>query len=336
MRIWKLVIYLLIIIILFLLILNIYTLLNKKTTIEKFKNMENPFNLYTADIFIEDNTTWMNKLAVYFNYMNQTNILARKFTKLEEMKDKYKCDGIQPLSETEKKYIINSIELAIRSLKTNNTNLYNYLYYWRMFFKLAKASSWLENGMPHTHEDLIILPSSFFNNNFQLPTFIHEITHIHQRKYPQDWDELIWKLGFQHYNLTDSKLDNILIRNRVNPDGLDYNYLWKNPTTGKYYWIGAIFSSITPTSLTDNIQYVACEMMQNNAGLFIFSGNIIDLNMFNDFNNYFGISNNHYHPNEIIAEYMTYYYNNSNISNIGYEIFTKYMDKYIWIKYENQ
>jgi len=299
-------------------------------------NLTNQFNLYTADLFIEDTNTWFNKLAVYFNYINKTNILARKFISMEDMKDKYKCDGIQPISETEKKYIINSIELAIKKLKSTNLKLYNYLYYWRMYFKLAKASSWLENGMPHTHENVIVLPSYFFNNKFVLSTFIHEITHIHQRKYPQDWDELIWKLGFQHYNLKDTKLDNVLIRNRTNPDGLDYNYLWKNGNTDKYYWIGAIFASITPNSLTDNIQYIACEMILNSSNNFIYSGIDIDLNKFTDFKDFFGIINNNYHPNEIIAEYMTNYYENNNNNNTGYEIFKNYMNKFIWSKYENK
>ena len=356
--------YNLVIIILLVFIIYIHTAINRKrNNIEQFANDEfrntvgtmvpttfatgfaysKPdlkFVLNSENLYIEDSNIWSSKLATYWLFMNQPNIEARKQTKLVELQNKYRNSGIQTITDTEKKNTSSTIEMNINSLKTTKPEMYHYLKYWGSRFKLAKGATWLEGGMPHTHENMIILnPSSFTSSGFQFSTFLHEIAHIHQRKYPQDWDELIWQWGFLHYNFLDSPssgLENILVRNRTNPDGLDINYLWKDPSSGKYYWIGAIYSTITPTSLTDGVQYLACEMTTDNANVFRYTGTTINLAQFDSFINFFGVSNNHYHPNEIIAEYMTKYLADDELPNKGYDLFKTYMKIFIWPKYEEE
>ena len=333
--------YLLVVIILLVIILYIHTAMNRRkhAQIETFRIAELPLALNRENLFIEDPNIWCNKLATYWLFMNQPNVEARGQNKLVELQEKYRSSGIQPISNVEKRDITAALELNIKSLATSNPNIYHYLKYWSQRFKLAKGANWLEGGMPHTHEDVIILPASYFTpTGFQFPTFFHEITHIHQRKYPEDWDDLIWRWGFQHYNFLDSPasgLENIMARNRTNPDGLDVNYVWKCPTSSKYYWIGAIYSTITPTSLTDGIQYIACELNLDNSNNYRFTGTTINLAQFGGFIDYFGVRNNNYHPNEIIAEYMAKYLVGEELSNAGYQIFKRHVETLIWPKYQN-
>lgn len=340
MTIIKYCIYILIIIIIIIILLNIHTAIikYKNKTIEVFNDIELPFKLNSSNLFIEDSYNLMSKIDdIYWKFMNHSNILARGYLKLDEMVDQYRKNSLQNITNEEKKYIINNIELNVKTFIYTNQKIYNYLKYWCSQIKIAKSSKWLESGMPHTHNNIIILNESAFNSSFQFSTFLHEIIHIHQRKYPQDWNELILSLRFQNYNFLDnpsSGLENILLRNRTNPDGLDINYLWCDPITNKHYWIGTIYSTIIPVSLINDMQYIACHMQIDNAGMYKYTGTMINLNNFNNFNNFFGITNNNYHPNEIIAEYINIYIGNYNYNNYdGYKLFKIYIDDFILAKY---
>ena len=333
-------IYTAILILLLVIIIFIHTAINGKShsAIETFRNPELPFSINMENMFIEDPNIWSNKLATYWLFMNQPNVAARGENKLAELQSKYRCDGIQPICNEEKNNITSNIELNVKSLKETKPEIYYYLKYWCQRFKLAKGAKWLEDGMPHTHENVIIFPPGYYTSSgFSFGTFLHEVTHIHQRKYPIDWDELIWEWGFLHYNFLDapaSGLENILVRNRTNPDGLDINYLWRDPTTSKYYWIGAVFPTITPASLTDGVQYIACEMSPDAANVYHYTGTSLNLAQFGGFMDFFGVRNNNYHPNEIIAEYMSQYLAGAELPNKGYHLFKTYMKVFMWPKYQ--
>jgi hypothetical protein len=139
---------------------------------------------------------------------------------------------------------------------------------------------------------------------------------------------LYYKWGFINIDINTIKgFENIISRNRLNPDAIDCNWLWKSPVDNNKYWIGAVFNSITPDNLGD-VSYVGIKIDMDNSGNHYYNGtDSRNLNIWVDFQDYFGIKNNHYHPNEIIAEYMGYYFNNNHgiIGNLknkkGYGVF---------------
>lgn len=324
-----------------------------------------------SKFFLEDIYEWSNILQPYWNYMNTPNILARKASSIDELITKYSNYGISAISKDEKNYVIKSIQSWLTNIINNNKPFYYYLNYWIHKCRLAKGSNWLEDGMPHTHKDIIIMDTNWFSN-FRDSTFLHELIHIHQRKNPNDFDTLIKLLGFTHYNFNirqSSNLDNILIRNRTNPDGLDINYLWNLPYTTNNnidvnndvnnvkYWIGAVYESLTPTSLTNNIDYIAVKLRKMPNGNYSYIGentnnsnDIIKLINFEIFNEFMALpsNNNNYHPNEIIADYFIKYFNNFiinkqinknkmkkvNIKKNGYDIFCEYINNILLNKYQ--
>ena len=176
---------------------------------------------------------------------------------------------------------------------------------------IAKGSPKLEAGMPHTHNNIIIMNSQWFNKP-KFSTFIHELIHIHQRYSYSIYSNLYTQLNFQFVKITG--FDNIITRNRHNPDSFNninyttynefWDWIWFCNTNNRYYWIGAIFTSITPNSLTD-VEYLAYEVTHSiEKKSYFYNGTIpIKLTNFTEFNTYFAhINNNNYQPNEIIAE----------------------------------
>lgn len=324
------------------------------------RKYETPFVLNQNDFWLEDRNEWLNYLDPYWIYMTTPNIMARGFINLDQMKIKYREDGIQSIEDSEsstatepshsvaseKTYISNEITTLMRNWQNRPRmrGLYLYFDYWLSRIMIAKASPWLESGMPHTHDKIIVLDPSWFSS-FRLSTFIHELSHVHQRKYPEDWYKLLSQWGFMHYdfNLEGANgLEDVLIRNRTNPDGLDIHWVWQSPSSNKFYWIGAVFQSISPSSLTSGIEYNAYPLIQDNSGKFVYlhSSSHIPLKSFSDFQNYFGINQNNYHPNEIISQYMEYYLedvknkNDERMKSIpAYGIFYPYLENVILGKY---
>lgn len=177
---------------------------------------------------------------------------------------------------------------------------------------IAKGNSKLEAGMPHTHDNIIIMNSQWFNKP-KFSTFIHELIHIHQRYKYSIYSNLYNQLNFHFVKITG--FDSIITRNRHNPDSFIDNitnsnirefwdWIWFCNDNNRYYWIGAVFTSITPNSLTD-VEYLAYELSPSaDKNSYFYNGTIpIKLQNFNEFNTYFShIDNNNYQPNEIIAE----------------------------------
>jgi hypothetical protein len=103
------------------------------------------------------------------------------------------------------------------------------------YISIATLMPSADGGFPHTRpERLICFPQSASLPSLQ--TFIHELWHIHQRKYPDLWKRLylnIW--GFKEWrDEGDAKLPEELRKQiRINPDTLGINgdrglYCWKN------------------------------------------------------------------------------------------------------------
>ena len=221
---------------------------------------------------------------------------------------------------------------------------------------IAKGNSKLEAGMPHTHNNIIIMNDRWFQKP-KFSTFIHELIHIHQRYNFNIYSNLYKQLNFQFVKITG--FDNIVIRNRHNPDsfidnirrnnesgrensdsgrensdsennnrkeGEFWDWIWYCDENKRYYWIGAVFTSITPNSLTD-VEYLAYELTPSiEKKSYFYNGTTpIKLSKFLEFNKYFAnIDNNNYQPNEIIAELIEkiitsygIFANNNNIHSIN-------------------
>lgn len=174
-----------------------------------------------------------------------------------------------------------------------------YLRKWLSKVWIAKGRPWLEAGMPHTHGPCIIMSHEWLTSPTP-GTLIHELMHVHQRMNPADFESLYTKWGFRRADGMISGLEAKYPLYRVNPDGLDPNWIWTDPSTGRVYWIASLFNSVDPDSLKDT-QYLAFPLAGDS--LRYTGSEPIFLAKFTEFQNMFGIQNNNYHPNEIAAEY---------------------------------
>ena len=243
----------------------------------------------------------------YLNKMNAVNMKARGFDAKVDVIAKYK-DLCLDISQDEMENVNTSISSYLNREKKRLQENYldGYFKYWLPKIVIGKGQNWLESGMPHTHQNIIIMDSAWFNN-VRMDTLIHEIGHVHQRMEPGDWEELIKEWGFTNCQSADNKivgLDSLLIRNRLNPDGMDCYWRWKDIVSGKSYWIGAIFKSDEPESLRD-VEYVGVELEWNSEnGLWYLTDRKTSLNSLVPFVAYFGLDHDNYHPHEIGSHYL--------------------------------
>ncbi len=265
--------------------------------------------------------------TTYLSRFNQPNIQARGFDTRDELIRTYnKC--LIPIADNEKQNTWHRISNFVNAL--HNDKQRKYIYTWISKIQIAKGASWLESGMPHTHVNCIIMRPDWFGANFKGNTFIHELTHVIQRADTNPWNELYSQWGFIQASEL-SGLVSYLNLNRINPDGMATNWIWQSPNTDKYYWIAAIYKSAAPNSLTA-VDYLAIHVAKTSReNTFKYTGSTPrQLATLVEFYEYFGIDENHYHPNEIAAQYAEYYFSADSDKNAqmnkypGYAIFNKW------------
>jgi hypothetical protein len=279
----------------------------------------------------------------YLPKMNSVNIDARGFNNIGDAKNKYTGELLDNITTQEKQMIQAFIKENIKKYIKNNSNSANSENKLKWFNNIlqksiiTKGQSWLEMGMPHTHDNVIIFGSSWFNSP-SWKTLVHECVHTDQRVGigMDKYRNLYTRWGFQYYDISKIRgMESIVTRNRHNPDAVDCNWIWKCPIDGNHYWIGAVFDSITPSSLSE-VSYVGIKLVADGSGKFYYNGSDMrQLNNWKEFKDYFIIDNNEYHPNEIVAEYMSIYFmlndgvldsnSNSNVSKLknskGFKVF---------------
>jgi hypothetical protein len=256
----------------------------------------------------------------YINDMNTINIYARGFTDLATLRTHYTATASTstPILNDFTRLEKDTISAAVASfLSHRSTSERAWLSDLITFSALAHSTPHLEQGYPHTHSHVIFMP------HFNLGTYLHELAHIHQRAYPHVWTRLLEVWGFQHIpdlmQRADQHVCDIIGRNRLNPDGRDVDYIWRDPVSRKLYWFGAVFTSEYPATLAD-VEYIACEM----DGEYRFI-NSIPIASCPGLRAYFSIAHNHYHPYEIMAEYFVHYWFGKHIAAPGYRAFTDYI-----------
>ena len=324
-----------------------YYRLKKELEIEKIEHFENESLLTTSDkllkyhgveikyLDIEQAKKLINKDGEYLQGMNQANLSARGCISIDELYSKYK-DAFDEINDDEKTRIDTFVLKLLIDIKENgNSNAYyNYVIKWLKTISIAKAKSWLESGMPHTLETTIVMDASWFKNP-RKKTLLHEITHVHQRMYPTEFEDLYPLIGY-YYNPVDIKgLENIYPLNRNNPDGMDKYWLWKNSTKSltNYWWIGAIFKTAIPDRLTD-VNLMALKLDKeidsngngngnaNNTIFYYLKQNPTPLKDLKEFTEFFGDNPNNYHPNEMTAKFAEWFLmeniKSNNANNIGF------------------
>lgn len=333
---------------------------HKQQNIESFytSNKENlivdiplKFNRnYNINTFIHDEAYELYNESNYLETMNQINIEARGYNNKSMIKNQYMNSLLLVTNEdilSVNELCNKMIEKIITKSKPVNVFLTKWIIKYVETSRIGKGNKWLENGMPHTHNNIIIFPQTWYDevnnasktnfkgigisteNNalfYNAGTFVHELTHIHQRINYNIYLELYKLWGFIYASYIDG-MDNILARNRHNPDGMDSNWIWYDSKDNQYYWIGAIFKSNSPYNLNDitSLAYPLEKINNSSYKLQEFKLPKI-LNEFHNFKTYYAINNNHYHPNEIVAEYMENYYQASiglkgHLNCQGYKLF---------------
>jgi hypothetical protein len=93
------------------------------------------------------------------------------------------------------------------------------------YVSIAMLMPSADSGFPHTRPDRLIC----FPQSATLQTFIHELWHIHQRRYHDLWNRLytqVW--GFKEWRGERELPEELLRQIRINPDTLLYGlYCWK-------------------------------------------------------------------------------------------------------------
>ena len=344
-----------------LLLITKYYLLQKELFIEQLETFENDSNTTPSDKLFKDHgirikyldsieaSSLIVKNGEYFKGMNQANLSARGCVSIDELYTKYK-QAFDNITDQEKlivdTFILNLL-IEIKNTSSTSSTYYNYVIKWLKTISIAKAKHWLESGMPHTLDTTIVMDSDWFINP-RKTTFLHEITHIHQRQSPLDFEDLYPLLGY-YYNPVDIKgLESIYPLNRNNPDGMDKYWLWKsrdNKDLITYWWIGAIFNTAIPHSLGDiNMMALKLDSDSSNGSegndsnkiFYYLKQNPTKLSNLKEFTNFFGDNPNNYHPNEMTAKFSEWFLmekikginnnNNYDYNYEGYKIYKKYFE----------
>ena len=191
--------------------------------------------------------------------------------------------------------------------------------------------------------------------NNEALTLLHELLHIHQRENKHKYNELYKKWGFTQPSYIHNSDDFFRI-SRNNPDANDFKWVWNNNSLN--YIIGAVFnmnSNMNSNSSSNNINVFDDDEFKEetieNLNLTNVSYKIHQLESIGEniykinenttqnldgsskniknnkqFNDYFGITNNHYHPNEIASQYLEFVFydivnDSKSLNNKGYIIF---------------
>ena len=181
-----------------------------------------------------------------------------------------------------------------------------------------KVSSLVENGFPHTHKDVIYLPSNFVttlvnhikNHSVKYAyenlghVLVHEKTHVWQRIEPELFKSFYKLLNFEKLKFSETTLEWLRKNTRTNPDGMDLEWGYKNKS-GKYYTFASLWNK-NPNDLSD-IKNVAIPLTPNKTHsewkiAEKDNKKIIPITELSSWNTIIGLTSNHYHPNEISAE----------------------------------
>lgn len=153
----------------------------------------------------------------YYNNMDDNNIKLRGIIDINLfLNNLYRC--FYSCNEYEKYILNNAINIANKKLNTIECHgFYPYKLNnipWKIGFSYLYD---YEFGLPHTHNDIIILNKDNIYDNDLVTILIHERIHVYQRLFPYDIEEYLLYNNFERI----AKKTDI---DRVNPDTDEYIY----------------------------------------------------------------------------------------------------------------
>jgi hypothetical protein len=210
-----------------LLILFVFCIINKyliRYSLEKYEN-----NV----IFLNKNELYeilRNNNDNYYEKFYKNDMYARKINNIDEYINLIYLSCID-LNYIQKEKIRNCIKNANIFFSKISHNWFDGNKANIIDWKIGSIKGkYYENGLPHTRDDVIILPLdriNSYNNDKLMRLLVHEKVHLYQKKYKDDINLYIKNNNFTLVKERDEK-DNI----RANPD-LD-NFIYKDSDNNIY------------------------------------------------------------------------------------------------------
>ena len=297
------------------------------------------------------------KSSKYFTIFNRQDKIKRKLdSKNTGQIINYYCNNILEFSLQEKQAMNWLINLIISHPNLKNQEII--FGHWN-FIKVHN----IENNYPHTHKNAIVMPQNIINtvvslakkfksseieeidlNNIDsyelkdiLVLMIHEKVHVHQRINGNFYNKL-----YQDWKFEKAKIKGIekhINNSRSNPDGDNHTWVFKygdnfitpiakfNDNNGNISSVDYLGIYLEPLNNDkDSFDYQILKDKNNQ----VVKQKLLEIKEFQQF---FNINNNHYHPNEISAELISHFY----IGKMGYksDIETEYSSEGMKILEEN-
>ena len=288
----------------------------------------------------------LGKLKNDYKYNIQDITLRDINKKYENNIYKFYCDNLLEFTEIEKKLLIWCFDTIKKKIKTQNLKI-DLLFIFENI-RIAKFENFVDNGYPHTNDNIIFLTSNFINRLLTYfnsgdeenmiinigSVIIHECIHIWQRRNPSAFLNLYTK--YWHFS-NPQKIYNIEFIEKIrrfNPDGKKMNWVFN------YNKKHILLASIYKNNADDigDVDYVGLFLDKQNGKYSINEDrqtirnlkNIVDIDEFSDF--FTHIYGNHYHPNELSAELLSIYY--LKTLKLSHKKFTNiaYKNMLIWLK----
>jgi len=171
----------------------------------------------------------------YYKRFNKYDLYARHVTSIKEYKNIIKSSPINLTNEQK-----NKIKNSIKIVDTKTSGIPDFDFPWKIGGISGKN---YENGLPHTRDDVILLPANKIDNKTDIELaklLCHEKVHIYQKLYPKYVDKY---LKDNKIKILKKREENDMVR--ANPD-LDNNIYYDNKII-----YSAKYNSNKPKSIED-------------------------------------------------------------------------------------
>lgn len=138
--------------------------------------------------------------GAYFDRFNQQDLMARQCSSKSNCIEKY----IQSLRKPNKA----EADILMQAQRIADGLLVGFTPIHKLPWNILVTNDQIESGFPHTHHDVIVIPSSHIlvaatKTEKLVDTLIHEKVHVYQRLHPCECNILYtryWNLAISHHN----------------------------------------------------------------------------------------------------------------------------------------
>jgi hypothetical protein len=211
-----------------------------------------PVTQYNFKPVSKEEFTERVSLSDFFTSLNSSDMIARSttnspITSEEHYKNVY-ISSYEDFTEIEKN-ILNKVVEEANKLLTSYQNLQ------QLEWKFVKVNSKIENGLPHTISDMIVVNTDLLKRTEKelIKTIIHEKVHVYQRLNALSSRNWITQTDFLPLSSSDfmSLNKDVLDMRRSNPD-LDRNTYYHKKSK---LVIKQLYNSTSPQSIMDSKAY---------------------------------------------------------------------------------